>query len=84
MQCSPLSVDVFRDGCVRLNYALGSPSFTKEHLSEDLRLVIVVCNTAFGVDLGTAVPDGQVTRLSVEVNGIIVDRLLGHIYRTRY
>ena len=34
--------------------------------------------------MGTAVPEGQVTRISVEVNGIIVDRLLGHIYRTRY
>ena len=57
--------------------------FSRDRLSHDLRLVIVVCNTAFGVDLGTAVPEGQLTRLSVEVNGIIVDLLLGHICRTR-
>ena len=63
---------------------LWAPFFTRERLSDDLRLVVVVSNKAFGVDLGTAVPKGQVTRISVEVNGIIVDRLLGHIYRTRY
>ena len=34
--------------------------FTRERLSDDLRLVVVVSNKAFGVDLGTAVPEGQV------------------------
>ena len=53
--------------------------FTRERLSDDLRLIVVVSNKAFGVDLGTAVPEGQVTRIFVEVIGIIVDRLLGHL-----
>ena len=77
-----LSVSVFRHGGVRINLALGT-FFTRKRLSDYIRLVIVVCNPAFGVDFATAVPEVQVTRLSVEVNGLLVDLSLGHICRTR-